>query len=300
MGSPEFAVPSLRMLYEHGYSIVGVVTATDKLGGRGGKQLLESAVKKYALSVGLPILQPPNLKSKSFLYILKSLNADIQVVVAFRMLPQIVWSMPRYGTINLHGSLLPKYRGAAPINWAIINGETETGVTTFRLQHEIDTGQILLQSKTTIEEEDDFGIVYQRLMVMGAELVLKTISMVEDGTAEPRVQDDAHASHAPKIFHESCEMDFSKSPEALSNFVRGLSPHPLAWFELHDQEIKVIKAKAISSTHRFEPGYVDSDRKKMLQIACTGGYISILELKPEGKRVMSISEFLNGYHWPEL
>ncbi|MFN3316928.1 MAG: methionyl-tRNA formyltransferase, partial [Raineya sp.] len=230
MGTPEFAVPSLQVLVENGYNIVGVVTAPDKPAGR-GKQMQVSEVKQYALSQNLPILQPEKLKSPDFLAELQALKADLQVVVAFRMLPEVVWAMPPIGTFNLHASLLPKYRGAAPINWAIINGETETGVTTFFLQHEIDTGNIIFQEKEPISPTDTAGSLYQRLMHKGAKLVLKTVQTIEKGDVQtfPQV---GEITHAPKIFRETCQIDWNKTSTEIYNFVRGLAPYPAAWTTL--------------------------------------------------------------------
>jgi methionyl-tRNA formyltransferase len=297
MGTPDFAVASLDLLLKEGFNVVGVVTATDKLGGRGGKQLLQSDVKKYAVEKGLNILQPEKLKSKDFIQQLKNLNADVQFVVAFRMLPESVWNMPPLGTYNLHGSLLPKYRGAAPINWAIINGEKETGVTTFKLKHDIDTGAILLQQSTPIEQYDDFGTVYDKLKIIGAELLVKTALLIEEGNPKFNIQDDTLSSHAPKIFHETCLIDFNKKANEVVNFVKGLAPYPLAHFEFNDVEMKVYKAETEISNHEFPIGSIHSDRKKYLKIAVKEGFVHLTDVKLENKKRMLINDFLNGYHW---
>lgn len=294
MGTPDFAVPSLDILYKNGYDIVGVVTATDKWGGRGNKTLLESEVKKYALEKGLKILQPEKLSAAEFIEELRSLNADLQIVVAFRMLPTKVWNMPPLGTMNLHGSLLPKYRGAAPINWAIINGETETGVTTFLLQHEIDTGDILYQAKTAIGEDELLGEVYERLMHIGAELVLKSVRVLESRNYTPQPQPHGEATMAPKIFHETCRINFNQGCKNVHDFIRGLSPHPVAWTILDGEKLKIFQSKKILETHNKACGTVDSDGKKFLRIACKDGWIEVLELQPDKRKRMDVKSFLNG------
>ena len=228
MGTPEFAVPSLAILLENGYDVAGVVTATDKYGGRGNKVLLESAVKKYAVEKGIKVLQPTKLRDPAFLEDLAALKADLQIVVAFRMLPEVVWDMPNKGTFNLHGSLLPKYRGAAPINWAVIRGEETTGVTTFFIRHKIDTGDIILQREMPIGPDDTAGDVHDRMMELGAEAVLETVQMIEKDQVELQVQDHQAATKAPKLFKETCEIDFNKTSEEVHNFIRGLSPYPAA------------------------------------------------------------------------
>lgn len=293
MGTPEFAVPSLRALVEAGYDVVGVITATDKLGGRGKGKLIESAVKKYAVSQNIGVLQPPNLKNPDFIEELASLKADLQVVVAFRMLPEVVWNMPPLGTLNLHGSLLPKYRGAAPINWAIINGDTETGVTTFLLKHEIDTGDILLQKKLPILHEDTAGDVHDRMMELGASVILETVKGIESRTIQSRNQDNALASKAPKIFHETCQIDFDRPVREVYNFVRGLSPYPAAWTRMDGKSLKILAAKESSENGR--PGEILTDNKKHLAIACSEGTLEIITLQQEGKRRMDTTDFLNGY-----
>jgi methionyl-tRNA formyltransferase len=314
MGTPDFAVPSLQILLDNGYDVAAVVTATDKLGGRGGKQLLESAVKKFAVSRGLPVLQPEKLRSPEFLEQLQSYNADLQIVVAFRMLPEVVWSMPKIGTFNLHGSLLPKYRGAAPINWAIINGEVETGVTTFFLQHEIDTGDLLFQEKMPIGEDDTAGEVHDRMMLLGADLVLRTVQAIERGDYQPMQQDDSLACHAPKIFHETCRIDFGKSAAEVHNFVRGLSPYPGAWATVQSPltlpdgtpwqadnwsavqgiELKVFKTKKEAVAHDFPIGQFITDGKKTLKVAVKDGFVQLLELQLQGRKRLATVDFLNG------
>ncbi|MCC6726083.1 MAG: methionyl-tRNA formyltransferase [Saprospiraceae bacterium] len=314
MGTPDFAVPSLRILLDNGYEVVAVVTATDKLGGRGGKQLLESAVKKFAVERGVPVLQPEKLRAPEFLETLRSYKADLQIVVAFRMLPELVWSMPRLGTFNLHGSLLPKYRGAAPINWAIINGEHETGATTFFLQHEIDTGDLLFQSTMPIGDDDNVGEVHDRMMLLGAELVLKTVRAIEKGDYQPMRQDDSKACHAPKIFHETCEIDFGKTAAEVHNFVRGLSPFPGAWtvvaqpltlvdgtpwqsanWELvQGIELKVFKTQKEDAAHHLPLGQFVTDGKKTLKVAVADGFVQLLELQLQGRKRMNAVDFLNG------
>jgi len=295
MGTPEFAVPSLDILVKNGYDIVGVITSTDKYGGRGNKKLIESSVKKYALENNLRILQPKNLKAPEFVEALKSLNADLQVVVAFRMLPVLVWDMPTLGTINLHSSLLPKYRGAAPINWAVINGETETGVTTFFLKHEIDTGDILRSEKLKIGENETAGELHDRLMLLGAEVVLKSVEMIEMNKYELKTQDNSQVSKAPKIFHETCEINFNADTETVHNFIRGLSPFPTAWTTLDDLKLKLFKALIIIEKHDFKPGKIETDNKNYFRIATQDGYVEILELQIQGRKRMEIKAFLNGY-----
>lgn len=314
MGTPDFAVPSLEILLDNGYEVVAVVTATDKLGGRGGKQLLESPIKKFAISRGLPVLQPEKLRSPEFLEALRSYNADLQIVVAFRMLPAAVWGMPRIGTFNLHGSLLPKYRGAAPINWAIINGEQETGVTTFFLQHEIDTGDLLFQAKMPIGEDETAGDVHDRMMVLGAELVLKTVKAIEKGSYQPMKQDDSLACHAPKLFHETCGIDFGKTTQQVHDFIRGLSPFPGAWTMVQSPlylldgspwnpenwqaiqgvELKILKTQKEAIGHEFTPGHFVTDGKKQLKISTGDGFVQLLELQLQGRKRMAVVDFLNG------
>ncbi len=295
MGTPDFAVPSLDILIENGLEVVAVITATDKWGGRGNKKLLESDVKKYAVSKGLKILQPPNLKNPQFQEELKALNADLQIVVAFRMLPESVWNMPRMGTMNLHGSLLPQYRGAAPINWAVINGEKETGVTTFLLKHKIDTGDILFQSKTTIGPDETTGELYDRLKFIGAELMLKSVKAIEKGDFSLFPQDNSKLSHAPKIFHKDCKIDFSKSCEEVHDFVRGMNPFPTAWTIIDGEKLKVFKTVFEIASHKAEPGTIISDGKKYMKIAANNGYLHIVDLQMTKRKRMNITSFLNGY-----
>ena len=302
MGTPEFAVASLDALIKAGYNIVGVVTAPDKPAGRGMK-MNESAVKKYATEHGLKVLQPEKLRNPDFLEELKSLNADLQVVVAFRMLPEVVWNMPRMGTINLHGSLLPQYRGAAPINWAVMNGETSTGVTTFKLKQEIDTGNLLLQESFPIGEDESAGEVHDRMKDIGAQLLVKTVKGLVEGTLKetpqaPLVSSDSSETelkHAPKIFAETCKIDFSKSVDEVHNLVRGLSPFPGAFTYLDGKMIKILKGKKEITEPKHPKGQIESDNKTFLKFACADGYIHVLEIQMEGKRRMKIEEFLRGY-----
>jgi methionyl-tRNA formyltransferase len=295
MGTPEFAVPSLETLIQNGFNVVAVVTAPDKPQGRGQK-IVYSPVKDSALKHGVPVLQPTNLKDPEFIETLSSYQANLQVVVAFRMLPEIVWAMPKLGTFNLHASLLPQYRGAAPINWAIINGEKETGVTTFFLKHEIDTGSILFQEKEPIHENDSVGTLYERLMKKGAGLVLKTVQMIESGEYQAMPQpENVPVKHAPKIFKETCEINWAQNSEQIRNFVRGLSPYPAAWTTFNG---KVFKIFAISKTQtrptEEKPGSLNSDNKNYLYVRTLDGWISIEELQPEGKKRMTIQEFFRG------
>ena len=300
MGTPEFAVPSLGRLIDAGYNIVAVITAPDKPSGR-GMQMNESAVKKYALSKGLKILQPEKLKNPDFLEELKKLHADLQVVVAFRMLPEVVWNMPPMGTINLHGSLLPQYRGAAPINWAIINGEKETGVTTFKLQHEIDTGNILLQQKISIGDEENASQVHDRMMEIGADLLLQTVNELVNGNLREVAQ--IHASgiapgalhHAPKIFTENCEIKWQKNVDEIYNLVRGLSPYPAAFTFLGGKKLKIFSTKKEYTTTTENPGEMVTDNKTFLKFACANGYIQVTELQLEGKKKLAIEDFLRGW-----
>jgi len=293
MGTPEFAVPSLDILFRHGYNMVGVITAPDKPGGRLG--IIQSAVKQYALEKGLPVLQPEKLKNPDFLDALRALRADLQVVVAFRMLPAVVWQMPPLGTLNLHGSLLPKYRGAAPINWAIIHGETETGVTTFLLRHEIDTGDLLFQQALPIGENETAGEVHDRMMQVGADLVLRTVQALEQGTAQPQPQPAGAATHAPKLFTETCRIDFAQPTEVVHNFVRGLSPYPGAWTMLDGKTLKILRTTKEQARGTLTPGEFFSDGKNELKISTLDGFLQIQELQMEGKRRMTTREFLNGY-----
>ncbi len=294
MGTPEFAVPSLEILLKNGYNIVAVITSTDKYGGRGGKKLLESPIKKCAVKHGIPVLQPKNLKNPEFLQELTAYQANLQVVVAFRMLPVVVWDMPDLGTINLHGSLLPQYRGAAPINWAIINGENETGVTTFKLKHEIDTGNIIFQKKLPIEDTDTAGSVHNKMMLLGAEVVLKTVDAINRNQYPLLPQDNTKVSKAPKIYHDDCEIPFGNDVKKIYNFIRGLSPYPAAWMKLMDKELKVYKVEYVDEEHNILPGKITTDNKNYLHVYGKDGYISLLEIKMSGKRKMDIKSYLNG------
>jgi len=296
MGTPEFAVASLSKLVDEGCHIVGIITAPDKPAGR-GMELQQSAVKKYALEKGLTVLQPEKLKDPQFLETLKSLNADLQIVVAFRMLPEVVWNMPPMGTLNLHGSLLPQYRGAAPINWAIINGEKITGVTTFKLKHEIDTGDVLLSEEIKIEEEENAGTLHDKMKEIGAEVLFKTVLGLAENNIQEKPQSNLNIKHAPKIFTETCKIDWSKTAEEIHNLIRGLSPYPAAFTFLDEKKLKVFSAKKEINTPQVNPGLFDTDGKTFLRYACADGYIHLLELQLEGKKKMKIEDFLRGYRF---
>lgn len=304
MGTPEFAVASLDALLAAGCQIVGVVTAPDKPAGRGMK-MTESAVKTFARERGLNVLQPEKLRNPEFLDTLRLLKADLQVVVAFRMLPEIVWNMPPLGTINLHGSLLPKYRGAAPINWAIINGETETGVTTFRLKHEIDTGNILLTQAFPIGPNDTAGEVHDRMKIIGAQLLVKTIKGIADGSIREIPQGEVPSPtstmpHAPKIFTDTCRIDFHKPAATVHNLIRGLSPFPGAFTTIEGKMLKVFRSElphTPTPDSGQTPGTVMTDQKTYLHFQCLDGPIAITELQLEGKRRMTVHDFLRGYHF---
>ncbi len=293
MGTPDFAVPSLKILLENNFDVVAVVTAPDKPGGRHG--LMQSAVKKFAVERGLPVLQPEKLKNSDFLNELRHFRADLQIVVAFRMLPELVWAMPPLGTINLHGSLLPKYRGAAPINWAVINGEKETGCTTFFLQHEIDTGDLLFSEKLPIGPDENAGEIHDKMMLIGAGLVLKTVRAIEAGTAHGMPQENTGASHAPKIFHETCQIDFEKTVAEVHDFVRGLAPFPGSWTIFEGKNFKIFRTKKVGAEHSEKPGTWASDGKKQLRFAAKNGWVEVLELQMEGKKRMAVGDFLNGH-----
>jgi len=295
MGTPDFAVPSLEILHIAGYDIVAVITATDKLGGRGRKTLIESAVKKYAVSKGLNILQPKNLKSANFIEELRALKADLQIVVAFRMLPEVVWNMPPLGTYNLHGSLLPAYRGAAPINWAVINGDILTGVTTFKLKHEIDTGAICLQKSIPIYEFDNAGAVHDRMMWVGADAVLDTVIKIDSGDISLLAQKDSEQTHAPKLHKVNTQIDFNQPAKKIYDFIRGLSPYPTAWMTIDEQSAKVYEATYRRSNHTLLSGTLLSDGKSKLSVACQDGFIDIHQIQLSGKRRMNTKELLNGY-----
>ena len=295
MGTPEFAVPMLDTLHQSQHQVVGVITAPDKPAGR-GMQLHESDVKKYAVSHHLHILQPEKLKNEHFINQLRALEADLFVVVAFRMLPEVVWSMPRLGTINLHASLLPQYRGAAPINWAIINGEKETGVTTFLLQQEIDTGKIIYSDKVAIRDDETVGEVYHELMDIGKHTLLRTVDALASGDYPQIPQDHiVDIKHAPKIFKETCSIDWNKEASSIYNLIRGLSPYPAAWTTLQGKTLKIYKADKAIMPHDMPIGTTDTDGKTYLRLYCADGYISPTELQLEGKKRMGVEEFLRGY-----
>lgn len=298
MGTPDFAVEPLRRLVEANKNIVAVVTMPDKPAGRGHK-IQFSPVKEYALSVGLPILQPTNLKDPEFIEELRSYQADLQIVVAFRMLPEIVWNMPPLGTFNLHASLLPQYRGAAPINWAVINGETETGITTFFLQHEIDTGNIIMQEKITIDQDDNAGIVHDKLMMLGANLVLKTVEQIESGNITSMPQPEGDLKPAPKIFKETCRINFNTTAENVRNFVRGLAPYPASWIELIDTNgnttnMKIYEVSKELCTPTHTAGTLICDGKKVLKVAVTDGYIHLNQVQLAGKKRMPAADLMRG------
>ena len=304
MGTPEFAVESLRRLVEGGYNVVGVITMPDKPAGRGHK-LQYSPVKQYALSQGLPLLQPEKLKDESFLESLRAWQADLQIVVAFRMLPQVVWDMPRMGTFNLHASLLPQYRGAAPINWAVINGDTETGITTFFLKHEIDTGEVIQQVRVPIADTDDVGIVHDRLMMLGGQLVTETVDAILSGHVTTIPQEEMAFGEilrpAPKIFKETCRIQWDSPAKRIYDFVRGLSPYPAAWSELHLPTgeiltVKVFETEKLPVVHSLTVGSIQTDGKKYLHVAVADGFIGIRSLQLPGKKRLAVDELLRGFH----
>lgn len=299
MGTPEFAVPSLDILLQNNYKVVGVVTATDKYGGRGNKQLIESAVKKHALQKGIPVLQPAKLRDPQFQQQLQELEPNLMVVVAFRMLPESVWAMPEYGTFNLHGSLLPLYRGAAPINWAVIRGESETGVTTFFIQHQIDTGDMILQKRMKIGDNETAGEVHDRMMLLGADAVLETVRLIEMGEVPLQKQDHRQATKAPKLHRENCEIDFNQPTQDVHNFIRGLSPYPGAWTQLDNKTFKILRSTIDSEAPRHAPGSFVSDNRSFLKIATADGYVNVLELQLQGRKRMEVLAFLNGYRFNE-
>lgn len=294
MGTPEFAVESLKRLVEGGYNIVGVITMPDKPMGRHGSVLQPSPVKQYAVSQGLKVLQPEKLKNEEFVAELRSLNADLQIVVAFRMLPEVVWNMPRLGTFNLHASLLPQYRGAAPINWAVINGDTETGITTFFLKHEIDTGEIIDQVRVPIADTDNVEVVYERLMRLGGDLVLKTVDAILEGSVKTIPQEElaqvGELRPAPKIFKETCRIDWTIGVKRIYDFVRGLSPYPAAWTELYQEGtdpvmLKIFETEKLFCEHSLAPGTIVTDCKTYFKIASSDGYVNVLSLQLAGKNV---------------
>ena len=305
MGTPEFAVESLKRLVEGGYNVVAVITMPDKPMGRHGSVLQASPVKQYAVSQGLKVLQPEKLKDETFVEELRSLQADLQIVVAFRMLPEVVWNMPPMGTFNLHASLLPQYRGAAPINWAVMNGDTETGITTFFLKHEIDTGEVIQQVKVPIADTDNVEVVYDKLMMLGGDLVLETVDAILNGTVKSIPQEEMFASEAelrpaPKIFKETCRIDWNKGVKGVYDHVRGLSPYPAAWTELCAPEgtrqvLKVYETEKQFKEHALPAGTVDTDQKTYFRIAVKDGYVNLLSVQLAGKKRMNIGDFLRGY-----
>ena len=302
MGTPDFAVEPLRRLVAGGYNIVAVVTMPDKPIGRHQDTLSQSPVKKFAVENGIPVLQPEKLRDPAFLNELSNYQADLQIVVAFRMLPEAVWSMPRLGTFNLHAALLPQYRGAAPINWAIINGETETGVTTFFLDHDIDTGVVIHRKAVPIYETDNAEDVHDRLMYLGAELVLQTVDDISSGNITPIPQSQMEVNgplrSAPKIFRETCEIIWKEhTVESAYNFVRGLSPYPAAWTTLDGKQLKIFEATKLSDACDAAPGTFDTDGRRFLRVACRDGWLQIHSLQLAGKRRMSVEDFLRGYNW---
>lgn len=308
MGTPEFAVESLKRLVEGGYNVVGVITMPDKPMGRHGSVLQPSPVKAYAVSQGLKVLQPEKLKDEAFLEELRALQADLQIVVAFRMLPEAVWQMPRLGTFNLHASLLPQYRGAAPINWAVINGDTETGITTFFLKHEIDTGEIIDQVRVPIADTDNVGVVYDRLMMLGGDLVLKTVDAILAGNVKTIPQEMLSSTEplrpAPKIFKDTCRIDWTKGVKPVYDFIRGLSPYPAAWTELCEPDSSPVTMKIYESSkefveHTFAPGTILTDKKTYFKVASTDGFVHLLSVQLAGKKRMNVTDFLRGYRYSE-
>lgn len=304
MGTPEFAVESLRCLVEGGYNVVGVITMPDKPAGRGHK-IQFSPVKQYALEHDLPLLQPEKLKDERFIEALKDWQADLQIVVAFRMLPEVVWNMPKYGTFNLHASLLPQYRGAAPINWAVMNGDTETGITTFFLKHEIDTGEVIQQVKVPIADTDDVGTVHDKLMVLGGKLVTETVDAIINGTVKSIPQEEmavvGELRPAPKIFKDTCRIDWDNTVVKIYNHIRGLSPYPTAWTELHQPDseaplpVKIFQTEKIEKSHTYKPGSILTDGKTYLHVAATDGFINIKSLQLPGKKRLQTEELLRGF-----
>lgn len=302
MGTPDFAVAPLKTLVDSGFNVVAVVTGEDKPQGR-GRKVLPTPVKQFAEEHNIPVLQPAKLKDEAFLAELKSYNADLQVVVAFRMLPEVVWAMPKLGTFNLHAALLPQYRGAAPINWAVINGETKTGVTTFFLDKDIDTGRIMLKQEVDILPEDNAGTIHDKLMVVGSELVKKTVEMILSGDVKTVAQSELISSDtvlkpAPKIFKEDCRLDFSKDGISIKNLVRGLSPYPAAFttLKIKDKEmnVKVFEVGFEPDSSENEVGKVITDNKNFIKISCQNGYIQLLDIQLEGKKRMKTEDFLRG------
>lgn len=303
MGTPDFAVEALRCLMDGGYNVVGVITMPDKPAGR-GHQIQYSPVKQYALSQNLPLLQPERLKEEGFVEALRQWKADLQIVVAFRMLPEVVWNMPRLGTFNLHASLLPQYRGAAPINWAVINGDTETGITTFFLQHEIDTGEVIQQVPVPIADTDNVEVVHDKLMHLGGRLVVETVDAILAGTVKPIAQEAmavvGELRPAPKIFKETCRIHWNQPMKRVYDFVRGLSPYPAAWSELVNPAgeavvMKIFETEKLPEHHSFTPGTVLTDGKTYLKVAVADGFIGVLALQLPGKKRLRIEELLRGF-----
>ena len=303
MGTPEFAVEPLRCLVEGGYNVVGVITMPDKPAGRGHKVQF-SPVKQYALEHDLPLLQPEKLKDETFVGALRAWNADLQIVVAFRMLPEVVWNMPRLGTFNLHASLLPQYRGAAPINWAVINGDTETGITTFFLKHEIDTGEVIQQVRVPIADTDNVGIVHDKLMMLGGRLVTETVDAILADAVRPVPQEEmvvvGELRPAPKIFKDTCRIDWSRPVKRIYDFIRGLSPYPAAWTELVQPDgtvvvLKIFETEKIYQEHQLQSGTVLTDNKNYLHIAVPEGFIKVLALQLPGKKRLKTDELLRGF-----
>lgn len=307
MGTPDFAVESLRQLVEGGYNVAGVITMPDKPAGRGHK-IQYSPVKQYALGQNLPLLQPQNLKDESFIQSLRDWKADLQIVVAFRMLPEVVWNMPRLGTFNLHASLLPQYRGAAPINWAVINGDTETGITTFFLKHEIDTGEVIRQQRVPIADTDNVEVVYDKLMMLGGKLVVETVDDILNDRVKPMPQEEMAVAGelrpAPKIFKETCRIDWNRPVKKIYDFVRGLSPYPGAWTELISPEgetvvLKIFESEKNVEKHGLIPGTIVTDGKKTIKIAVPDGFLFILSLQLPGKKRLKTDELLRGFRLTE-
>lgn len=302
MGTPDFAVESLRALIEGGYNVVAVITMPDKPMGRHGSVLQPSPVKQYALEQGLKILQPANLKDPDFIEELRNLQADLQIVVAFRMLPEVVWNMPPLGTFNAHASLLPKYRGAAPINWAVINGDTETGITTFFLKHEIDTGDIIQQVRIPIEETDNVEIVHDKLMLLSGKLVTETVDNIIAGTVKAIPQDeikDCDLTPAPKIFRDTCRINWNQPTKKVYDFIRGLSPYPAAWTTLNGKAVKIYEAEKVENSSIQKPGTIRTDGKTNMEIATADGFLNVKTLQLEGKKKMPISDLLRGFKLEE-
>ena len=307
MGTPDFAVESLRCLVEGGYNVVGVITMRDKPAGRGHK-LQFSPVKQYALEHSLPLLQPEKLKDEAFVEALREWKADLQIVVAFRMLPEVVWNMPRLGTFNLHASLLPQYRGAAPINWAVINGDTETGITTFFLRHEIDTGEVIQQVRIPIADTDDVGIVHDKLMMLGGKLVTETVDAILNDAVKPIPQEEmavvGELRPAPKIFKDTCRIDWNQPVKRIYDFIRGLSPYPAAWSELVQPDgetvvMKIFETEKIIQSHQLTPGTLLTDGKTYIHVAAADGIIGIRALQLPGKKRLKTDELLRGFRLTE-